>query len=117
MVFIDIHFTLALLWHILTRGYNIWPGFITQALCTQLLVGSLIQVLLVDMSYLTYLWFQCLPSESKYPGFLSILVTSNAVLSAYTLVWGNYCYSNVLISAKQVQTLQAVRENVYIEIY
>ena len=84
MVFIDIHFTLALLWHILTRGYNLWPGFTTQAPCMQLLVGSLTQVLLVDMSYLTYLWFQCLPSESKYSELLSFLVKSNAISSAYT---------------------------------
>jgi len=87
MVFIDIHFTLALLWRILTRGYNIWPEFITQAPCTQLLIGSLIQVLLVDMSYLTYLWSECLPSESKYSGLLSFLVKTNAVTSAYTPAW------------------------------
>jgi len=71
MEFIDIHFTPALLWCILTRGYNIWPGFTTQASCTQLLVGSLIHVLLVDMNYLTYLWSQCLPSETKYTELFS----------------------------------------------
>ena len=79
MVFIDIHFTLALLWHILTRGYNLWPGFTTQAPCMQLLVGSLTQVLLVDMSYLT--------SESKYSGLISFSVKSNAISSAYTPAW------------------------------
>ena len=82
MVFIDIHFTLALLWRILTRGYNIWPEFTTQAPCTQLLVGSLIQV---DISYSTYLWSQCLPSESKYSGILGFLVKSNTISSTYTL--------------------------------
>ena len=81
--------------------------------CMQLLVGSLIQVLLVDMSYLSYLWSQCFPSELKYSGLLSFLVKSNAVLSTYTLVWWNYCYSNVFISVKQAQALQFVRENVY----
>ena len=44
MVFIDKHFTLALLC-ILTHDYNIWPGFTTQAPCMQLVVGSLIQEL------------------------------------------------------------------------
>ena len=38
-----------------------------------------------------------------------LLVKSNAALSAYR----NYCYSNALISAKQAQTLQFVRENAY----
>ena len=61
-----------------------WSLYLLQAQW----IGSLIQVLLVDMSYLTYLtylWSQCLSSESKYSGLVSFLVKNIAVSSAYTL--------------------------------
>jgi len=109
MVFIDIHFTLALLWGILTCGYNIWLGFTTQAPCMQLLVGSLIQVLLVDMSYLTYLWSQCLSSCVK------ILRTSE-LFSQHTL-WCREITVTQTCLYQQAQTLQFFLEKTCIEIY